>query len=186
MGELVWDLEAACAIDKDDPDRFSKSGVSIACVLDLETYHPSFYSPGDKDEFSLLALAERLESADAVVSYWGEGYDNHVLGWAIGRKGPIQLKRSIDVCQAIFTAKNGLKYPKGSWGLGRVAERTIGMGKLEVNGEKAPTMWDQGKFGEVTTYNYRDVLVLAKLYEHIKRTGYVLDPMGQRLEVRFQ
>jgi len=186
MGELAWDLECEVGFRQDEPmdDYLRRAGVAIACVIDLATGQPSFYSPGDENGFGLLALAERLESADLVVSYNGERFDNHVLGWAIGRMGPIQLKRSIDVCGSIFKSLNGIRYPRGSWKLKRVAKDTIGMTKLDTEGASAPEMWKNKRFGEVVSYCHQDVRVLAHLYKHIQRSGYVLDPNGQAIEVR--
>lgn len=182
---LAWDLE--CALPKRDDESWDAyarhAGVTIACTIDLESGQPTFYTPGDQDGYSLYALANALETASLVVSYNGEKFDNLVLGYAIGRQAPIIPKRSIDLCKAIFQAKNGRQYPNGTWKLGRVAKDTIGITKTTTSGAQAPTLWRNGQVGEIASYVWQDVNVTIKLYEHILAQGWVVDHLGNRMGV---
>ena len=39
----------------------------------------------------------------------------------------------------------------------------------------APTKWRDGRVGEVTTYCWKDVELLRRLYAFLKRYGYFVD-----------
>jgi len=178
---VVWDSEALES-KRDDVgwDEYRhRAGVSVACVIEAATGLPTFFTAGDRAGYDLDALAERLEAADEVVSYNGIHWDTPVLSETIMR--PV-LVHECDLYAHIRTALHGQRWPQGSWKLGRVALDTIGVGK-NGDGGVAPTLWREKQVGRLITYCYVDTWITWKLWEFIRRHGFVLDPDGGHLEV---
>lgn len=159
------------------------AGISLACTIDTESRLPKFY--GDLDEegtgHSIDELVHDLEMADFVVSYNGVGYDVPVLESTIGRG--IRVHTHIDLWARIKESLNGTRWEKGSWKLDRVGRDTVGLGKTQTGGAFAPSLWREKRIGELTTYLYRDCLVLLNLWEFVLEHGYVLDPDGGELYI---
>jgi hypothetical protein len=141
---------------------------------------PEFWTVGDNSTHDILALAERLETAEAVISYNGRVYDNIVLAHVLGRAP--EFRRDIDLYAEIKRSLEGEWWPKGSWKLGRVCYDLFGLEKTG-EGAMAPTLWNAGHMGELFTYVYHDVLLCQRLFEHIREHEWVLKPNGEKLPV---
>lgn len=181
---LIFDTEALQSKGAASWGEYREiAGVSLACTINTENGIPVFYSNSDEDRsgHSIADLVSDLEEADFIVSYNGEWYDLPVLE-AFLSKG-INPKRHIDFYLRIKDALNGERWGKGAWKLDRVGRDTIGIGKTAVGGAFAPSLWKEKRVGEITTYCYRDVWVLWKLYEHVQEHGWVVDPEGGKLYV---
>lgn len=176
MQRLFWDTEAANVADDDeDFKRYRlRAGIGFALVYEPETDVWDWY-----DAFSLDDLAVRLEHADEVVGYNSIGYDHLVLDADLGRR--VWIKSESDLWVSI-KSRLDRKWPAGSWGLGDVCERTLGIGKLG-HGADAPRLLQEGRIGALATYLQRDVQLTYWLWRFIEQHGYVIDPEGAKLEV---
>ena len=186
MSEIAWDLECYDSKPSDEPFEVYKghAGVSLACVIDIATMVPTFYGHSDIDGYGLDDLAARIESADRVVSFNGHKFDRVVLSAAIQR--PVVIKHHCDLCLNIFDGNGGTRWPKGTWKLDEVCRRTLGVGKLLTDGAFAPTLWRDGRMGELASYVWRDAWLTAGLYKHVREHGWVLAPEQQRVPVRLR
>lgn len=179
---IVWDSEALKQKGDDESwDEYrSAAGISLACTYDTESAQYEFF-----DQHTLEALAKRLENTNEVISYNGVGYDHCVLDAALARR--VYIQREIDLWVVIKTALTH-NWGKGAWTLGAVCERTIGHTKTS-DGAFAPSLFRDGKLGQLTTYLVRDVWLTTQLWEFITRYGYVIQPdstklgLGKRIEV---
>jgi hypothetical protein len=186
---LCWDTEALHNQDKSEKwDAWrARAGISVATTLDYDTFIPKFYSDGDENfgpemgEYSFYALAQDLEAADVVVSYNGQGYDNHVLTHLLGRY-PI-FQRDIDLYAEIKYALGNVRWGKGAWKLERVATDTLGIGKTAESGAHAAHLYRNRRYGELFTYNFMDVWLVRELLAFIRANGYVLNPDGTKLHI---
>ncbi len=181
MKYLVWDSEALFPRPKELKwSEYRKvAGISVACTM-TEQGLPEFWTVGDNSTHDILALAERLETAEAVISYNGRVYDNIVLAHVLGRAP--EFRRDIDLYAEIKRSLEGEWWPKGSWKLGRVCYDLFGLEKTG-EGAMAPTLWNAGHMGELFTYVYHDVLLCQRLFEHIREHEWVLKPNGEKLPV---
>lgn len=173
---VVWDSEAAETKSDDETwDEYrTHAGISLAGVYVVERAEYEFY-----DEHGLEALATRLENAATVVSYNGVHYDHVVLDAALGRH--VHIPGELDLWDVIKTAQTH-SWPKGSWTLGAVCERTFGEGK-HGDGALAPSLAAAGKWGSLATYLVRDVFLTWRLWEFMKNYGFVIDPDGMKMVV---
>ena len=176
MRRLFWDTEAREA--KDDDEEFKRyrqrAGIGMSLAYNAESDEWFWHDHNDLDE-----LAALLESADQVVSYNGVGYDHIVLDADVARR--VWIKDECDLW-LLLRDQGARGWPQGSWGLGPTCERTFGLGKLG-HGADAPTLLADGKIGKLATYLQRDVQLTFKLWDFIKRHGYVIDPEGRQMEV---
>lgn len=173
---LVWDSEAAETKRDDETwDEYRQhAGISLAGVLNVETLEYEFY-----DGSQLAELAKRLEEADTVVSYNGVQYDHVVLDAALRRR--VFIPGELDLWDVIKSAQD--KYwPKGSWKLGAVCDRTFGEGK-KGEGAFAPSLAADGRWGELVTYLARDLWLTWRLWKFMRTHGYVIDPDGFKMIV---
>ena len=184
MRRVFWDLE--CGRTKGDRESWGQyaatAGVSVACVMG-EGEEVGFYTPGDKEPYDLYTLVRLLESADEVVSFNGERFDNQVLIGALGLP-TLRLHRSVDLLRLVLSAKGGVRYPEGTWKLDSICRRTIGTGKDLTDGAFAPLKWKQGRLGELFTYNLKDVWLTRELFRFVERYGFIIGPDERKLEVR--
>ena len=185
MRRLFWDLE--CGRTKGDKESWGQyqasCGISVACVMGEDEGDIGFYTPGDKDPYDLYSLVHLLESADEVVSFNGERFDNQVLISTLGLPA-LRLRRSCDLLRVILAAKGLARYPEGSWKLDSICKRTLNEGKLLGDGAFAPMKASQGRWGELFVYCMGDVRLTRELYRHILTRGYIIDPDGRKMEVR--
>jgi uncharacterized protein YprB with RNaseH-like and TPR domain len=125
---------------------------------------------------NLTELAAHLNKADWLVSFNGLNFDvpciEGVTGWEI-------TANHYDILDAIWKAVG--KKHKG-WGLGKVAERTVGLGKTDT-GEHAPELARQGRWATLIDYCINDVHITKELFFHILLEGFVVGPDGDRVEI---
>ena len=173
---VVWDSEAADTKRDDESwDEYREhAGISLAGIYVVERGEYEFY-----DEQSLEELAAQLEGAGLVVSYNGVHYDHLVLDAALGRR--VYMPNELDLWDVIKCAQTR-SWPKGSWTLGAVCERTFGEGK-KGDGAFAPHLAAKGRWGDLATYLVRDVWLTWKLWEFMRAMGYVIDPDGCKMVV---
>lgn len=163
------------------PAYRERASISVACVIDLDNGLPVFYTAADKGEYGIEGLVKALEAAPLVVSYNGESYDNVVLEAMLKRR--LKLHHHIDIYARIKEALAGEQWGRGSWTLDRVAKDVLGFGKTNVAGAMAPSLWAGHAYGELFTYSFRDTWLTWGLWRWVNDNGYVLDPLGGRLEV---
>lgn len=184
MQGLVWDSEALHPKKANEPwpEYRRRAGISAACTIDLESGLPTFYAASDHNGNSIGCLAYRLEHAPLVVSFNGKGYDNIVMGGCLGRY--FEPRNEVDIYAKIKEALAGEYWGKGSWTLSRLGKDLLGVGKVD-DGAFAPSLWSGHEMGRLFTYLYRDVWLTWKVYEFGLENGYVLDPAGGKVEVRW-
>jgi len=154
-------------------NKWHELGLTVFGVWDSKDNRPYIY-----DKHTLSEGISHLESADLAVSFNGNRFDLLVLKGLLGRW--IELKNNYDIHKEIKSA--GAPW-KGS-GLGATSEKTIGRGK-SGNGETAPALARQGRWGQLVTYNIDDLYLTKELMEHIRKYGWVVGADGQtyKLEV---
>jgi hypothetical protein len=62
----------------------------------------------------------------------------------------------------------------GTFGLDGLCQGTLGMGKTG-RGSEAPLLYREKKYSELLSYNLHDVRLTRKLFDFIRRFGFVLD-----------
>lgn len=184
---LYYDIESLNPMTPMNEKHYAKvAGVGLAVVYNATNGLWSYYSAGDLpgEEHSIGALKEYLETASLVVSYNGKWFDNRALNYATGHLG-INLYRQHDIYELICNRITKAEQYSGGWKLGSVCQRTLGIGKA-FEGSSAPMWWSQRKIGRLVTYCQRDVHILAKLHEFIRRFGYVIAPSQRKLELTLE
>ena len=186
MGEtLVWDTEArnspkgVLGEDERWPDYMEYSGISVAVVWSLDTEEFDFYSDRDVGDNGLIALSERLATADAVVSYCGD-YDRTVL------ENCLDVKLTLKECDLHFCIRDTVHYngwSKGDWTLGRTSRDTLGITKT-ADGAMAPSMISNEYYAQLYKYCMQDVVCTRDLWLFILKYGYVIGPQGRKWEVK--
>lgn len=129
-------------------------GLSICCVwVSWQGGKEGRYRLFGKNEIE--RIVEVLERADQVVSFNGKHFDDPLLSAIYGQK--LKLKQHIDIMQ-VLAEKLGHKV-----GQEQVARATLGEGKTG-HGKFAPTLFKEGRWGELCTYCQDDVRLLKSLY----------------------
>lgn len=172
---VVYDLEAKePKSDEEDWVEYKvRAGLGLGVVYDLGSDSWEVFFEKDLEQ-----LVEKLEKADSVLSYNGIGFDHVLLDCLVGRR--IYIKREIDLWEKIKEQKGEVRWPKGSWTLGAVCERTIGISKEKI-GAFAPELLAAGEQKKVIDYCIKDVKMCRDLWMFIRKYGYVLDPMNQKV-----
>lgn len=168
------DLEVETPVSNWDDARAGKNGVSVMCVMDIDTGVYSFYG-GE----TLETGAVHLENSDCLVTFNGKGFDIPCLEGVLGRN--LRLKSQYDILEEIWAAMETEKV-KGT-GLGPTCERTLGITKLQT-GTKAPELYQQGRFPELYSYCLHDVYLTFMLFTHIVANGFVIGPDGDKICLR--
>lgn len=174
MTIVVMDLEVETPVSNWDDARSGKNGVSVMCIQDLNTGILAFYG-GQTLEHG----AVHLEEADQIVTFNGIGFDVPCLEGVLGRS--LRLRDHYDI-YAELKVHFGEERVKGT-GLGPTCERTLGLSKLQT-GERAPVLYQQGRFPELYTYCAHDVYLTSVLFTHIMGFGYVIGPDGDKICLR--
>ncbi len=112
------------------------------------------------DKMPSTDLKAALEGADRVVSFNGIGFDIPCLEAFIGEE--LEIAEHYDIFAQIKAAGAGMR---GN-GLGKVAERTLG---LDKTGEAtfAPELAASGRYAELWEYCLADTILTKMLYEEI-------------------
>jgi DEAD/DEAH box helicase domain-containing protein len=173
---LYFDLEVRRGPDEygGDWERVRREGgVSVLCIWDEREGRPYFY-----DDHTLAEAAEKLSSADLVVSFNGAWFDVPLLENHLLRN--ISLVEHLDLFALV---KSGLDRAGKSFrghGLDALAQATLGKGK-NGSASRAPELARVGRWAELTNYCLEDVLLTRDLGHFIAREGYVIDKDGERL-----
>ena len=168
------DLEVSTPVTDWDVARSGGNGVSVMCISDYDTGIYTFYG-GDTLEDGAI----HLEDASCIVTFNGQGFDIPCLEGVLGRS--LRLQGHYDILAEIREAL-GQERVKGT-GLGPTCERTLGVGKLQ-SGERAPELFQKGKFPELYSYCFHDVYLTTLLFNHVMDFGFVVDPSGEKLCLR--
>jgi DEAD/DEAH box helicase domain-containing protein len=173
---LYFDLEVRRGPDEfgGDWERVRKEGgVSVLCIWDEREDRPYFY-----DDHTLAEAAERLSSAELVVSFNGAWFDVPLIENHLMRN--LQLNEHVDLFALV---KHGLDRVGKSFrghGLDALAQSTLGHGK-NGSASRAPELARMGHWAELTNYCLEDVLLTRDLGHFIAREGFVYDKDGERL-----
>jgi DEAD/DEAH box helicase domain-containing protein len=174
---IAWDLE--CREPKSDEEDWveykARAGVGLAVVYDFKTQAWEVFFEKD-----IQSLADMLEKTDVVLGYNSVGFDHVVLDCALGRR--VEIKKELDLWEVIKARIGEERWPKGSWTLNGVCERTLGQGKEKI-GEHAPALLMAGEMKKVIDYCIKDVKLTVRLWEFMKKYGYVVDPTGKKMEL---
>jgi hypothetical protein len=172
---VVYDLEAKePKSDEEDWIEYKvRAGLGCGVTYDFTTDAWEVYFEKDIDR-----LVEKLEKASAVVSYNGIGFDHILVDCIVGRR--VFVRKEIDLWEKIKAQKGERLWPKGSWTLGGVCERTIGVGKEKI-GAFAPELLAKGETKTVLDYCIKDVRMCRDLYLFVRKYGYVMDPENHKL-----
>lgn len=174
---LVWDTEAKEAKGETEewPAYRLRAGIGLAVVMDYDSGRIEVFDAGGVGD-----LALRLEQASEVISFNGVGYDHIVLDQVMGRR--VFIKNEVDIYAIIKTACGEERWPKGSWTLEAVSQRTLGQGKT-ASGAHAPALLSRGEIGRLVTYCYTDVWLTAELCRFMRTYGFVIDPNGKKMSI---
>jgi len=150
-----------------------EGGVSVLCIWDEREARPYFY-----DDHTLAEAADRLASADLVVSFNGAWFDvplieNHLLR-------NLQLREHLDLFALV---KSGLDRAGKSFkghGLDALASATLGRGKTG-KASRAPELASTGHMAELFQYCLEDCLLTRDLGHFIAERGFVIDKDGEEL-----
>ena len=82
-------------------------------------------------------------------------------------------RESYDILHEIWQADPASKYERGLNSLG-ILSVVNGYGRKEMDGAKAPQLWQAGRYAEVIFYNVSDVIKTRKLFEQICTTGEIV------------
>ena len=178
---VYWDLETGRAKrDSESWDDYIRScGISVACTISSDST-VKFYTPRDESPYDLESLAKDLCFADVSVGfnslYWDWPVLEHTLGRKFPRKAEVDLLRIIRKCTPEVAEV-------GDWKLGAIAERNLPYAKLG-EGAGAPTLAREGKWGRLAAYVLRDVQLTRGLFELAAERGWLLGPLGTRVETK--
>ena len=154
--------------------RAGKAGLSAAVTV--EDQPPS--RVGLYDIHTVGVLADVLEDADTIVSFYGTGFDIPLISALIGRH--LRPRVHLDLCEEIKAAVGKPRH--GAWGLDAICKRTLGYGKPDgMDGAMAPVMAQNGRMGEVFDYCLKDVYLLRDLFDHIRLKGWVAGLAGEQI-----
>lgn len=173
MRLITYDIEIAKPIDKVrggwDGAKKGLAGISSVVLFDSDTGRYHLF-----DGTTTEQCVEHLNRADLLIGFNCIEFDQPALE---GYSGKSIQKPSFDILQSIWSALG--KKEKG-YGLGLVAERTLGLAK-SGDGESAPRLAAQGRWAELLDYNLNDVYLTKTLYEHIVMEGFIITPSGDKL-----
>lgn len=72
----------------------------------------------------------------------------------------------------------------GTFNLDALGRATLGIGKTG-HGADAPVLYQKNQYDALLAYNLQDVRVTKKLFDFIRRHGYVVDNNGRSVEIRW-
>lgn len=153
-------------------------GISVAALFD---YRDMEYKVYMKD--NLAALAQRLNTADMVVGFNVKKFDH-----ALYRANGLPLKpenelRTYDIYEESIKAlgwKEGDARPS-SMRLNDHLRSMFGEDAVKIaDGLEAPTMYKEGRIGELITYCISDVFREKRVFEYICTYGLVITPNGTK------
>src|SRR5689334_11647100 len=117
---------------------------------------------------------DHLNTADCIVGFNSVEFDIPCLEGASDRD---ITSLAYDILQDIWAALG--EKTKG-YGLGAVCQRTLSIEK-NGNGERAPKLYQEGRYAELIDYNIHDVHMTRKLANFIRTYGHIIDVEGNPL-----
>ena len=184
MNPLIYDLEIKNAIrdKRKDPIPDIKycggwgdhvgMGISVLAAADYQQNRSRVFMDDNKDAFE-----EAVESADLIVTFNGESFDNKVVEacWKI----KISLKPQYDIYKKIRAVVGRF----GSYKLDAICKANFGVEK-NGDGAMAPILWQQGKVGEVIDYCLNDEKMTQMVFEKIRNDGFLISPVdGTKIHI---
>lgn len=145
-------------------------GLSLAVVYDEEKREFEFY-----EERNVGELIKRLETANLVVGYNIEDFDFKVLMPYAGRKLKV---KSFDLLKKI-QEKTGKRRSLNS-----LVKINLGDNKI-ADGLSAVKWFRDGEMDKLKEYCKKDVELLYKLYDFIRKNGYILIDIENRINKLF-
>lgn len=173
---VTFDVEIALPVEE-NPDGWNgarRGECGIASVVLFDT-HTGRYHLADAN--GVDGVCDQLESADLVVSFNGLNFDVPCLSGFARRY--LHLPHHYDILDHVWDAIG--RREKG-YGLNAICQRTLGLEK-SGNGEHAPKLLKDGRWGELFDYNLNDVFLTRTLFNHILKHGYITDIDGAELEM---
>lgn len=149
--------------------KAGKCGIASVVLYDSATGRYHLY-----DKHRTDALVEHLNSADLCIGFNNIGFDKPAIEGSTGLHITSKQLDLLDEIRKSIRIKG-----HGLWGLGLICERTFGMGK-SGEGESAPSLAAQGRWGELLDYNLNDTFLTLQLFNHIVEAGWIVGPDGAR------
>lgn len=176
---VTFDLEIAEPISehKDGWAAAKRGECGVASVVCFDTITDRFHL---YDPFNIENCIKHLNAADLIVSFNGIEFDVPCLS---GYTGLAIHRPHYDILQDIWTSLGDGKRGHGVWGLGKCAERALGIGK-SGSGESAPKLLHEGRIAELLDYNLNDVHLTRRLANYIHDHGSVPRPDGTPLRLK--
>jgi len=179
----AWDLESRLTkTETASWDAYRRCcGCSIATVWTLgDATGWKFYSDADEYPYDMKGLSDDLGAADLTLGYNTMGFDNYVLKSLVPEH---RVRVELDLYQHVIkpASKVSDDHFEGAWSLGAVGQRTLLLGKTR-SGAMAPTLARSNRIGELVSYNFRDVAILGRLFEHVLDVGFVVAPDGAHVD----
>lgn len=153
--------------------RSGRCGISSTVLYDTGTGRYHVY-----DLHTISKLIEHLNEADVLIGFNNIEFDKRVVE-SVGKD--TLWPPQVDILHE-FRSNFSLK--RGGWKLGMVCERTLGIGKTG-DGESAPKLASQGRWGELFDYNLNDVHLTRLLFNHVQEHGWVVAPDNVRVPLEF-
>lgn len=178
MRVASFDLEISSSISehRDGWAAAKRGECGVASVVVFDSISDRFHL---YDEFNIIDCVKHLNAADLIVSFNGQEFDVPCLS---GYTSEAIYAPHYDILQDIWTSLGAEKRGKGMWGLGIVAERTLGLTK-SGSGESAPALFEAGRMAELFDYNLNDVHMTRRLANYIHDHGSVVRPDGTPLKL---
>ena len=180
----VYDLEIKNNIE-DIPGGWSNhAGMGISC-LGLYDYNEDRYKVFD-DHTQVEFLENYFEDPDVtLISFNGLKFDDKVVqaSWSKGKittatsvTEPKTIRRcgEYDILDQVWKSLAKGNFHKGV-SLGALCEATLFISK-SGSGAFAPTLFKEGRIGELVTYCMHDVWMTKKLFEFIRINRFVMSP----------
>lgn len=170
---VVFDLEIAKTVEEVGGWKHTdKMGIStlVAYIYQLDEYR--VYDKNNIAEFGILVRDSNL------ISFNGLKFDMKVLK----PYGTFLPKKHFDILHEIKQKTGGFK-GKGVMSLDAICRETLGIEK-DMSGAMAPILWQQGKIGQLCTYNIKDVKMTRDLFNFIQKYKYVILGNGERVKLK--
>ncbi len=174
---LVYDLEIVnCIPDRKEPPdpnlTYCKGwgdhagmGISVLCAYDIFEDRYRVFCDDNKNEF-FEACNDRL-----LITFNGRNFDNKVIQACWPEQPQWTFGGSYDLLAEIRSAGGG-----GS--LNAICE-VNGLSEKTGSGALAPTLWQQGHYGEVIDYCLNDVKMTIELFAMVYRGEGIVNPKNE-------
>lgn len=175
MRAITWDVEIAeSPNDENGGWASARTGrLGISCVALYDTASSRFYIYDAKTIDNCVA---HLKEADVLVGFNNIEFDTPCLeGFAKCSLEVPQYDILLEIREVVGKFKKGYR-------LGQVAQRTLGLDKLDT-GDHAPILYQQKRFAELHTYCMHDVALTRDLCNYIDQHGHIIGIDGTPVEL---